>query len=43
MMGRSDGTAWLFYDYCLDDHVPPDHRLRSIGKHLDLDSRSTRN
>src|ERR1700684_3739968 len=29
--------ARLFYDFCLDDHVPSDHLLRSIDGHLDLD------
>src|ERR1700730_1236735 len=30
-------SARLFYDFCLDDHVPSDHILRSIDRHLDLD------
>jgi hypothetical protein len=30
--------AQLFYDFRLDDHVPADHLLRGIDRHLDLDS-----
>jgi transposase len=37
MMGVQAASAQLFYDFCLDDHVPSDHLLRSIGGHLDLD------
>jgi transposase len=37
MMGVQATSTWLFYDFCLDDHVPPDHILRSIDRHLDLD------
>jgi transposase len=37
MMGVQATSARLFYDFCLDDHVPSDHILRSIGRHLDLD------
>jgi len=29
--------AHLFYDFGLDDHVPPDHLLRSIDGHLDFE------
>jgi transposase len=28
----------LFYDFCLDDHVPSDHLLRRIDQFLDLES-----
>ena len=35
MMGVQ--ATWLFYDFCLDDHVPSDHMLRSVDRHLDLD------
>jgi transposase len=38
MMGVQAGSAQLVYDFCLDDHVPSDHLLRSIDGHLDLDS-----
>ena len=38
MMGVQAASAQLFYDFCLDDHVPSDHLLRSIDGHLDLDS-----
>jgi hypothetical protein len=27
----------LFYDFCLDEHVPSDHMLRGIDRHLDLE------
>jgi transposase len=37
MMGVQATSARLFYDFCLDDHVPSDRILRSIGRHLDLD------
>jgi transposase len=37
MMGVQTAEARLFYDFCLDDHVPSDHLLRSIDGHLDLD------
>jgi transposase len=37
MMGVEATSARLFYDFCLDDHVPSDHILRSIDRHLDLD------
>ena len=30
MMGRQGEAARLFYDFCLDDHVPLDHLLRRI-------------
>ena len=37
MMGVQATPARLFYDFCLDDHVPSDHLLRGIDGHLDLD------
>ncbi|TDX60442.1 transposase [Methylosinus sp. sav-2] len=37
MMGTQAATARFFYDFCLDDHVPKDHQLRGIDRHLDLD------
>ncbi|WP_374547472.1 IS1182 family transposase [Rhodoblastus sp.] len=37
MMGVQAATARLFYDFCLDDHVPADHQLRGIDRHLDLE------
>jgi transposase len=30
MMEVQTATAQLFYDFCLDDHVPEDHMLRRI-------------
>jgi transposase len=37
MMGRLDDRQQpLFYDFCLEDHVPQDHLLRQIAKILDL-------
>lgn len=38
MMGFQVAPAQLFYDFCLDDHVPADHMLRGIDRHLELDS-----
>lgn len=38
MMGCQTAPAQLFYDFCLDDHVPADHLLRGIDRHLELDS-----
>jgi len=37
MMGAQETSARLFYDFCLDDHVPSDHILRSIDWHRNLD------
>ena len=37
MMGVQAASARLFYDFCLDDHVPSDHLLRSIDRHLDFE------
>jgi hypothetical protein len=36
-MGVQETTARLFYDFCLDEHVPSDRMLRGIDRHLDLD------
>src|SRR3984885_2978833 len=38
MMGVQAASAQLFYDFCLDDHVPYDHLLRSIDGHLDFEA-----
>jgi len=37
MMGVQAPSAPLFYDFCLDDHVPCDHLLRGIDGHLELE------
>src|SRR6202047_1393406 len=37
MMGMQMAPAQLFYDFCLDDHVPDDHLLRRIDRFLDLE------
>ena len=37
MMGLQGTPAWLFYDFCLEEHVPVDHMLRGIDRHLALD------
>jgi transposase len=37
MMGFQIAPAQLFYNFCLDDHVPADHLLRRIGRFLDLE------
>ena len=36
MMGLQAAPERLFYDFCLDDHVPNDHLLRQIDRFLDL-------
>ena len=36
MMGTQAEPAQLFYDFCLEDHVPGDHLLRRIDAVLDL-------
>lgn len=36
MMGTQAAPERLFYDFCLDDHVPDDHLLRRIDPFLDL-------
>jgi transposase len=36
MMGFQETPARLFYDFCLDEHVPTDHLLRGIDRHLNL-------
>jgi transposase len=39
MMGpRQEARAALFYEFCLEDHVPQDHVLRSIDRFVDLRS-----
>ena len=37
MMGLQAAPERLFYDFCLEDHVPPEHLLRQIDRFLDLD------
>lgn len=37
MLGCQAAPAQLFYDICLDDHVPADHLLRGIDRYLELD------
>ena len=36
MMGTQAAPERLFYDFCLEDHVPDDHLLRRIDGFLDL-------
>ena len=36
MMGVQETPARLFCDFCLDEHVPSDHILRGIDRHVDL-------
>jgi transposase len=38
MMGMQAAPDRLFYDFCLDDHVPGDHLLRQIDRFLELGS-----
>ena len=35
---RQEAQASLFYEFSLEDHVPPDHLLRSIDRFVDLGS-----
>ena len=37
MMGFPGTPARLFYDFCLEEHVPVDHLLRGVDRHLELD------
>lgn len=37
MMGFQTAPAQLFYDFCLDDHVPGDHLLRRVDRFLELE------
>jgi transposase len=37
MMGRQVVGAQLFYDFCIDDHVPSDHSLRQLDAVLNFD------
>ena len=37
MMGIQSAPPQLFYDFCLDDHVPQDHLLRRIDRFVDLE------
>jgi hypothetical protein len=37
MMGFQRTPARLFYDFRLEEHVPVDHMLRGIDRHLALD------
>src|SRR5437868_391420 len=36
MMGMQTAPAQLFYDFCLEDHIPDDHLLRRIDRFIDL-------
>ena len=39
MMGpKQEAQSALFYEFSLEEHVPQDHLLRSIDRHLDLSS-----
>ena len=39
MMGQKQAMqAALFYEFCLEDHVPADHLLRSIDRFVDLNN-----
>jgi transposase len=38
MMGSQVAPAQLFYDFCLDDHVPGSHLLRRIDQFVDLEN-----
>ena len=32
MMGKQEAPEQLFYDFCLEDHVPAGHMLRQLDK-----------
>ncbi|SIT16540.1 hypothetical protein SAMN05421759_12418 [Roseivivax lentus] len=37
MMGsRQEAQGALFYEFCIEAHVPPDHMLRSVDRFVDL-------
>lgn len=36
MMGDGDRSETLFHYFRLEDHVPADHLLRLIDRHIDL-------
>ena len=36
MVPRQEAQGALFYEFCLDDHVPADHLLRSIDRFVVL-------
>jgi transposase len=38
MMGQNTGSESLFYYFRIEDHVPEDHLLRLIDRHIDLRS-----
>lgn len=38
MMGVQTAPPQLFYDFCIEDHVPANHLLRQIDRFLDLES-----
>ena len=38
MIGRQVAAPQLFYEFCLEDHVPGDHLLRRIDRFVDLES-----
>jgi transposase len=37
MMGRQNAQEQLFYEFCLEDHVPSDHLLRQLDAVLNFD------
>lgn len=36
MMGAQAAPKLLFYDFCLEDHIPSNHLLRQVDRFLDL-------
>ena len=39
MMGpKKEVQSALFYEFCLEEHVPADHVLRSVDRFVDLDA-----
>jgi hypothetical protein len=41
MMGRQNAQEKLFYQFRLEDHVPPDHLLRQLDSVLNFDQART--
>ena len=41
MMGRQNAQEKLFYQFRLEDHVPPDHLLRQLDSVLNCDQART--
>lgn len=36
MMGQNTRSESLFYDFRIEDHIPEDHLLRLVDRHIDF-------